>query len=366
MKFIYKGSLSLVDKYMKRHNALMIGAASIISLVALFFIVYWEYDTNDISPLIDNLYLGGNIFFCAISVILTGLLVLSRFVKLKVHFMAVVLHVYVFLLIVWGTLVCIMDLRYGLSPMFYLMIFTIIAGLFVVEPVFFIILLSASFTTVLIYAFQDRGAFFSGVYKVENIITFSIYMVVILLVAVQHIGVSANDYRIEKQLEYLTYCDDLTGLLNERSYLKTIEEVDNDTASGKLHEYAVILMDVNNLKATNDAYGHRYGCHLVVRCGKTIPQFFKTSKLFHVGGDEFVAIVYGDDYKRFDEIMKAYDENLSYSLVEFDGHELIFSVAFGYAKYEKGMKYKDVLQKADVAMYAHKKMLKEKYHMAKR
>ena len=125
-------------------------------------------------------------------------------------------------------------------------------------------------------------------------------------------------------------------------------------------------MDVNNIKPTNDTYGHRFGCHLIVRCGHTIPEFFKESKMFHIGGDEFVIIVYGEDYKNLDNILKAYEERLVYSLIEYEGVELIFSIAYGVAKYEPGMKYKDVLQKADNAMYVHKKAVKEKYGMKQR
>ena len=122
-------------------------------------------------------------------------------------------------------------------------------------------------------------------------------------------------------------------------------------------------MDVNNLKATNDAYGHRYGCSLVVRCGHTLPSIFPHSKCFHVGGDEFLALVTNEDYEDFEETMKRYDEKMLYSIVEYEGKELIFSVARGFAKREKGQHFKDVLQIADDAMYRNKKALKEKYNM---
>ena len=122
-------------------------------------------------------------------------------------------------------------------------------------------------------------------------------------------------------------------------------------------------MDVNNLKATNDAYGHRYGCSLVVRCGKTLPTLFKSSYLFHGVGDEFIAIVVGEDLVNFEETMKRFDEAMLYSLVEYEGKELIFSVARGYSISQENQKFKDVLQIADDEMYKNKKFLKEKYNM---
>ena len=366
MKLNLKEHIGMLSKHLRRHSVLMIIATSIVSLVALLFAIYWEFDPNDLGDVIDYFYLGASIFFVLMSVSLTVLLVLARFDKLRTNFLTIFIHIYVFLLVAMATVVCIFDLKYGFSPVFFLTVLLLVAGLFVVEPLFFGITLLASSIVVIVFAIKDGAAFFSGAAGVENIITFIAYLVIVLLVGGEHFGITINDYRIEKRLEQLTYFDDLTGLLNERSYLKEIEELDKLIEQKKLKEYAVILMDVNNIKVTNDTYGHRYGCHLIVRCGKTLPKHFTSSSLFHIGGDEFVAIVYGDDYKRLDEILKTYDDTLSFSMIEFEGHELVFSVAYGVAKYEEGMRYKDVLQKADNAMYVNKKAVKEKYGLKMR
>ena len=363
IKRYFKDSFAFIANHIKRHNILMIIASSIVTAMALVFSLYWIFDTNDISNFIDGLYLAGNLFFLFISTALLAVLIIFRHVKFKENVLAIIVHVYVLLLVVWDTLICIIDLKYGYSPIAYLLVITLVTGLFVIEPLFFGTLILSSAITVIVVAVNDKTPFFTGYAETENTIYFIVYFVAILLVGLEHYGITLRDYHIEKRLEQMTYYDDLTGLLNERSYLKDIEEIDKLVQEGKLTEYAVILMDLNNLKATNDAYGHRFGCHLVVRCGHTLPIYFKTSKLFHVGGDEYVAIVLDEDYRDFDNVFKKFSEDLSYSLVEFDGRELIFSVAHGYAKYEAGMKYKDVLQKADVAMYANKKMLKEKYGM---
>ena len=366
MKINFKENIGLLTKHIERHNVLMIIASSIVTVLALFFTIYWNFDENNLGDLIDYTYLASHIFFLVASALLTFFLVLSRFVKIKQGFIVIYIHIYVLLLIAWVTLDCLMDLIYGLSPQYYLMILTAVAGLYVLEPLFFGLVVTASVGTVMGFTIKNQVLFFFGPYRVENIATFVMYIIVIILVAGEHFGMTINDYRIEKELERLTYYDGLTGLLNERSYLREIEEVDRFIEENKLKEYAIILMDVNNIKVTNDTYGHRYGCHLIVRCGKMIPEFFKTSKMFHIGGDEFVIIVYGDDYKHLDEILEAYEQKLSYSLIEHEGVELIFSVAYGYAKYECGMKYKDVLQKADNAMYENKKAVKAKHGLKAR
>ena len=365
-KLNFKENIGLLTKHIERHNALMIIVSSIISLVALFFAVYWEFDPNILGETIDNVYLGADITFLATSVALTVLLVLSRFFKKILKSLVVIIHIYVFLLIALGTVSCIFDLLSGLSPSFYFLIFTIVAGLFIVEPLFFASLILSSIIAVLVVTLSRGADFFTGPEKAENIMILVTYILVIGLVAGEHFGITINDYRIEKELEHLTYYDGLTGLLNERSYIKETEKIDHFVEQNKLKEYAIILMDVNNIKITNDTYGHRYGCHLIVRCGHTLPEFFKESKLFHVGGDEFVVIVYGEDYKNLDQILKTIEEKLSYSLITHENIELIFSVAFGHARYQEGMKYRDVLQIADNAMYENKKAIKAKYGMKQR
>lgn len=358
-----KNNFELLSNHIKRHTLLMIFATAVVAIEALFFSVYWHFDENYITPIIDLLYLIGNIFFLVISVALNVTLIISRLVKFKTNALPIIIHIYVFLLVAWGTTVCVLDLKYGLSPAYYLVILTMVAGLFIVEPLFFIVVILSSGILMLVSAIKNHALYFSGDFGMENILTVSMFFATILLVALEHFSISMKDLRYEKRLEQLTYYDDLTGLLNERSYLKEIEDLDKFIEEGKINEYAVILMDLNNIKATNDTYGHRYGCHLIVRCGHMLPQYFKSSRLFHIGGDEFVAIVYGEDYQHLDEILKIYEEKLTYSLIEFEGRELIFSLAHGVAKYESGLKYKNVLQKADNAMYLNKKEIKEKYGM---
>lgn len=366
MKHKFKEHITLLTKHIERHNILMIIVSSIVSLVALFFAIFWEFDPNTYGYEIDQVYLIGDITFLVISVLLTGLLVLSRFYKKILSVLVVAIHIYVLGLIAWGTTYCLFDLMNGYSPSFYFLIFTIVAGLFIVEPLFFVVLIVTSLTVVLSISLKEHAIFFTGPEKIENILTLVIYILVIILVAIEHFGITIKDYRIEKELEFLTYNDGLTGLLNERSYIKESEDIDHLIKENKISEFAIILMDVNNIKVTNDTYGHRYGCHLIVRCGHTLPNYFKESKLFHIGGDEFVVIVYGEDYKNLDNIVKEFDNNLTYSRITFEGVDLIFSIAYGVASYKDGMKYRDVLQIADKAMYENKKMIKEKYGLKQR
>ena len=187
-------------------------------------------------------------------------------------------------------------------------------------------------------------SFFSNEYLLENIFDVFMYVAIVIATAFRQFHITIKEFRYQEKLEHLTYFDELTGLLNERSYVNSVDQINEDIKNHKIENFAVVLMDVNNLKATNDAYGHRYGCHLVVRCGHTLPEVFKTSKLFHVGGDEFLAIVFGKDYENFEETTQNFAKTFDYSLIQYEGKELIFSVAHGYSLYQEGDRFQVLIQ----------------------
>ena len=365
-------NLRIVGLHVEKYRISMIVLSSIIATIALFFAIFWELDETSKGVISDNLYLAGYIAFLVISVFLIIVLILNKYKIIKTTLVAIIIHIYVLLLIASGTLVCILDLDIGASPFLYLIIITFLAGLFIVEPIYYIVLVVASFATIMAFTRINNYAFFhidaelDEGFGLENIIDIFIFVIIAVCTAFRQFHITIKEYKAQEKLTKLTYYDELTDLLNERSYLETINEISTQVENKNVTKFAIVMMDVNNLKATNDAFGHRYGCHLVVRCGHTLPSVFKTSKLFHVGGDEFIAIVYGKDLEYFDETMKLFKETLEYSLIQFEGQQLIFSVASGTAMYQEGDKFQDVLQRADDAMYINKKAIKEKYNMKAR
>jgi len=169
----------------------------------------------------------------------------------------------------------------------------------------------------------------------------------------------------KEKYKKLSYYDGLTGLLNERSYFEEIEKL-NELTKEKKDEYIIMVMDLNGLKVTNDKYGHRYGCHLIVLTGHILQEIFKESLLFHVGGDEFQAIIKGDDYIKFDDKMEEFNEKLLYTKVEYENKELILSLAYGYARSNHSSPYHELFEEADKMLYANKKIIKEKYKIPNR
>lgn len=358
--------LELIGQHIEKFRILIMVVLGLIALGEIGFIIFWFFDPTEYLVYIDNIYLGTQIFHVLLALGLLVCVILNHKKIFKTIPLVILFHAYAFFLMAWATFLCIADLSIGLPPIIYLLVATAVASLLTVEPFYFLVLAITSFITIITFQIVRVYPYFSGQNAMENIANFVLFFLLIIVIAFRHFNVTISEQKAYNKLDQLAHYDELTGLLNERSYVNETEIINNRINSGENGNFAVILMDVNNLKVTNDAFGHRYGCHLIVRCGHTLPLIFKTSKLFHVGGDEFIAIVYGEDFEHFEERMKTFDELLRYSLVEYEGHQLIFSVARGYAIHQEGQLFKDVLQIADDAMYKNKAEIKQTYNMKSR
>ncbi|HKL42791.1 MAG TPA: HD domain-containing phosphohydrolase [Clostridia bacterium] len=127
----------------------------------------------------------------------------------------------------------------------------------------------------------------------------------------------------QKKIIDLSYKDQLTGLYNRR-YL---EEYMHTINSKEFLPVALLMIDVNGLKLTNDAFGHLIGDKLLkaiaYRLKKVSP---KDSLLFRIGGDEFVVIIRNYNYKQSVKLVDKIHETVE--KIELDN--IIVSVSIGY------------------------------------
>ena len=157
----------------------------------------------------------------------------------------------------------------------------------------------------------------------------------------------------------LAYRDSLTGIKNSTAYAEAIEELDREINLAN-PVFGVIVADINNLKKTNDTYGHDIGNELIVRASKILSDTFKTSAVFRIGGDEFVVLLRGGDLERHRGLVEKMDLAFSRDFVSANGEEVPVSVARGIAMFDPEIDrvYTDVFAKADHAMYMNKELMK--------
>ena len=171
----------------------------------------------------------------------------------------------------------------------------------------------------------------------------------------------------DKQIDNLskeTYTDTLTGVGSKAAYVKKTDELNvmikEDPQS---LEFAMVMVDMNNLKQINDEYGHRNGDLYIKGCCHLICNVFKHSPVYRIGGDEFVAVLLGEDYsdrkEKTDKLKAEYEKAITNEGVS---PWLRYSAAVGMSEYKTDDKTSEsVFRRADKAMYENKTQIKEKY-----
>jgi diguanylate cyclase (GGDEF)-like protein len=150
--------------------------------------------------------------------------------------------------------------------------------------------------------------------------------------------------------------DALTGVKNKNAYEQRKAIIDTKIDNGEQEPFALVVCDINNLKAVNDLYGHREGDTCIKNACAKICGIFSHSPVFRIGGDEFVAILSGEDYFRRKKLME------QINAVPIDRSKIRNgeTIAAGMSEYneERHSSFTIMFEEADKAMYERKQFLK--------
>ena len=119
--------------------------------------------------------------------------------------------------------------------------------------------------------------------------------------------------KMQKQQEYLSYHDNLTGLLNRNSFVGYLSEVEQK----ELKSLGAVSVDINGLKNFNKEFGRDYGDEVVTRVGELLEEYFRPGSVYRLTGDEFLAIAEDISFEKFmKQVNAAHDrlENVSLGL----------------------------------------------------
>ena len=98
-------------------------------------------------------------------------------------------------------------------------------------------------------------------------------------------AVAITNARLVQRLAEHAATDPLTGLLNRREFERIVGSLPRQN-------FAVLAIDIDNLKALNDEFGHEAGDLVLQICGATLGAVLRGGDvLARVGGDEFAALL---------------------------------------------------------------------------
>ncbi|MGF7184658.1 diguanylate cyclase (GGDEF)-like protein/PAS domain S-box-containing protein [Desulfitispora alkaliphila] len=159
----------------------------------------------------------------------------------------------------------------------------------------------------------------------------------------------------EKQLEYLSLRDKMTGIYNRAFFEVEIKRLQ------KSREYpiSIISCDVDGLKIINDTMGHERGDRILKNCAKILKQSLRESDILaRVGGDEFAIILLKTDHEVGEQIIRRIKHKVEQYNQEAKELPLSISLGVGTAV-DNNIPLEEAMKEADQKMY-HEKLIQKK------
>ncbi|MEH7076654.1 GGDEF domain-containing protein [Neobacillus drentensis] len=164
----------------------------------------------------------------------------------------------------------------------------------------------------------------------------------------------------EQELFKYASFDMLTGVLNRRSGMEILSRHMGTGAESQ--EFILCYIDINDLKRTNDLYGHSTGDNLIKTCCETINRHLTSlDVLFRFGGDEFIIVFFEKNRDAGEELVCSIKRDLE-AVNKTSQKPFSISASYGFYHYKPGtvVTLEEILEMADQEMYkeksAHKSM----------
>jgi diguanylate cyclase (GGDEF)-like protein len=150
----------------------------------------------------------------------------------------------------------------------------------------------------------------------------------------------------EESIIYLSYRDPLTNLFNRRYYTEELIKLDHP----KYLPLSIIMIDINGLKITNDAFGHHIGDQLLCSVADELRTSFKSERVARIGGDEFVVILPNTSNEKAKKMIDKAKNTVEKNMIR----GMNISVSFGLSTKIDNQFIDQTIKLAEDDMYAHK------------
>lgn len=155
------------------------------------------------------------------------------------------------------------------------------------------------------------------------------------------------------RLSAIAIRDELTGLYNRRYFLQRLEE-EMSLANRDHSTLLLAIIDLDHFKQVNDNYGHQAGDEVLRAFAQVANQSLRKSDLLaRYGGEEFV-VLFPHSQQDFSLAgLNRLSERFQQQHFEF-APQLTTSFSAGLAAYQQGDSAKDLIKRADAALYQAK------------
>jgi diguanylate cyclase (GGDEF)-like protein len=156
-----------------------------------------------------------------------------------------------------------------------------------------------------------------------------------------------------EEIESLSYTDNLTGLANQRYFVRRLEE-EIDRARRYSRSLALIMFDLDDLKGINDHHGHQAGDRVLRQLGELLRTSLRSIDVVaRYGGDEFCIIMPESDRATCEQFMNRLQQKIAAFRFQIDqtSGDLSCTVSLGGAIFPQSAEDSEkLIYAADMAL----------------
>jgi len=165
----------------------------------------------------------------------------------------------------------------------------------------------------------------------------------------------------EKRYRELSIIDDLTQLYNSRHFYHQLK-METDRADRYGQPLTLLLLDLDDFKRFNDAYGHIEGDHVLLRLSQVVKRCLRqTDSAYRYGGEEFTILLpmttSADGAVTAERIRTVFKKE---TFSPAPGQDVHVTVSIGLAQYKPQEDIKAFVHRVDQLMYQGKKNGKDR------
>ncbi len=161
-----------------------------------------------------------------------------------------------------------------------------------------------------------------------------------------------------REVEDLADTDVLVPIHNRRAFVAALTRMIS-FAERYSSPSTLMYIDMNDMKAINDKYGHDSGDKALQHLTSLLVSHTRsTDEVGRIGGDEFGILLAQTDEEKGASKAAALAKVISDNPLTLDGDKVTLRVAYGTYTFKAGDQAESALKEADKQMYAHKRAIK--------
>lgn len=188
------------------------------------------------------------------------------------------------------------------------------------------------------------------VLNIVNLGTFLVFMS--FLCGIYNLIVLQSNSKLLK----LANTDPLTGLLNRRSFLETVEqEINKQINEHLIPKMCVAVCDIDFFKRVNDTYNHDGGDAVLKAVSAMLKSMaMKPQFCARWGGEEFVIIFPGKTTSETFDAMEEIRKKIKSAIIQHNSHCISVTITSGISNLQPNEKIEHVIDRADKGLYVGK------------